>query len=128
MYSLRRLLPAAVMLSVNAVFAAVISAFTDASFWVVFILAALATLANGLLATVEDDLPGGFNNPDGTNTPRYVERLRGIVWRTVALFVLLLAAAFAWVAFTSGDTRSGIWAVGVAAILVIALFAFRRKR
>ena len=30
-----------------------------------------AMLINGWVATFEDDLPGGFNNPDGTRTPRY---------------------------------------------------------
>lgn len=31
-----------------------------------------AIFANGLLAAFEDDLPGGWSNPDGTKTPRYV--------------------------------------------------------
>ncbi len=30
-----------------------------------------AMLINGWVATFEDDLSGGFNNPDGTSTPRY---------------------------------------------------------
>jgi hypothetical protein len=126
--SLQRVLPAAIMLAVNAVIAAVISAWIDVPFLVVFVIAVLGTFANGLLATLEDDLPGGFNNPNGTNTPPYVERLRGIVWRTLALIGLILAAAFAWLGFTGGNTRSGVLATGVAAILVISLFAFRRKR
>ena len=39
--------------------------------WWVAAIAVGAILLNGLVATVEDDLPGGFNNPDGTHTPRY---------------------------------------------------------
>jgi hypothetical protein len=128
MNSLGRLLPAAVMLTVIAGLAAVISAWADVPFLVVFIIAVLATLANGLLATLEDDLPGGFNNPDGTDTPPYVQRLRGSVWRTIAVLALLLAAAFAWLAFRGGDRRSGVLAVGVAATVLIARFAFRRNR
>jgi hypothetical protein len=128
MDALRHLLPAAVMLTVIAGLAAVISAWADVPFLVVFIIAVFATLANGLLATLEDDLPGGFNNPDGTDTPPYVQRLRGIVWRTVAVLALLLAAAFAWLAFSGGDRRSAVLAVGVAATLLIARFAFRRNR
>jgi len=116
------------MLTVIAGLAAVISAWADVPFLVVFIIAVLATLANGLLATLEDDLPGGFNNPDGTDTPPYVQRLRGSVWRTIAVLALLLAAAFAWLAFRGGDRRSGVLAVGVAATVLIARFAFRRNR
>jgi hypothetical protein len=33
-------------------------------------------LLNGFIATLEDDLPGGFNNPDGSDTPTYVRRLQ----------------------------------------------------
>ena len=116
------------MLTVIAALAALISAWADLPFLVVFIIAAVATLANGLLATLEDDLPGGFNNPDGTDTPPYVQRLRRIVWRTVAILALLLAVAFAWLGFRAGETRSGVVAAGVAAIMVIALFVLRRKR
>ena len=38
-------------------------------------IAAGAILINGLVATLEDDLSGGFNNPDGTGTPPYVRRV-----------------------------------------------------
>lgn len=34
-------------------------------------IVAAAILINGWVATFEDNLPGGFNNPDGTSTPRY---------------------------------------------------------
>jgi hypothetical protein len=33
------------------------------SFWVSFAIAWAAVLVNGLIATVEDESPGGFNNP-----------------------------------------------------------------
>jgi hypothetical protein len=35
------------------------------------LVAIVAVLLNGFVAVFEDDLPGGFNNPDGTQTPRY---------------------------------------------------------
>jgi hypothetical protein len=33
-------------------------------------IAIAAILLNGLVATVEDNMPGGFNNPDGRVSPR----------------------------------------------------------
>jgi len=33
------------------------------NFWVGFLLTAIALLANGWIATAEDEAPGGFNNP-----------------------------------------------------------------
>jgi hypothetical protein len=47
-----------------------------------------ALLVNGWLATLEDDLPGGFNDPDGKRTPRYAI----ITWvvRAVGVALLLL--------------------------------------
>jgi hypothetical protein len=48
----------------------------------------LAMLANGLLATVEDDLPGGFNNPDGASIPRYIGVVRWSLYVTAALVVV----------------------------------------
>lgn len=52
-----------------------------------------AILANGLLATFEDDLPGGWSNPDGTKTPRYV----GVVKETGRWSLAILSAACALV-------------------------------
>ena len=50
-----------------------ISYWTGLNFWILLPIIAGAMLINGLVATFEDDLPGGFNNPDGTQTPRYVK-------------------------------------------------------
>ncbi len=43
---------------------------------------------NGWVATLEDDLPGGFNDPDGKRAPRYAI----ITWvvRAVGVALLLL--------------------------------------
>ena len=51
----------------------VISFFTSAkwlaaSFWV-----SAALFINGSLAVYEDAIPGGFENPDGKNTPEFVK-------------------------------------------------------
>jgi hypothetical protein len=62
------------------------------SFLWVFAVAAIAIFVNGLFATLEDDLPGGFNNPDGTATPRYA-RVVGWVVRGIGLLAGTLAIA-----------------------------------
>jgi hypothetical protein len=59
-----------------------------------FLIVVGAVFANGLLATVEDDLPGGFNNPDGSATPPYVHKLRRVTIAVIATAALLAAAAF----------------------------------
>jgi len=56
-----------------------------------FAISFCALFANGLLATLEDDLPGGFNNPDGSATPRYVRVIAGVSRGVFALLCLLLA-------------------------------------
>jgi hypothetical protein len=56
-----------------------------------FAISFCALFANGLLATLEDDLPGGFNNPDGSATPRYVRVVAGVTRGAFATLCLLLA-------------------------------------
>jgi hypothetical protein len=57
-------------------------------------VAAAGILANGLLATIEDELPGGFNNPDGdTATPRYLRRVGYIARWTLGVLSCLTAIA-----------------------------------
>lgn len=58
-------------LLVVAVLSAGLSAVSGLALWWAFLVVAGALLINGWVATLEDDLPGGFNNPDGKHTPRY---------------------------------------------------------
>jgi hypothetical protein len=89
-----------------------------------------AVLANGLLATLEDDLPGGFNNRDGTSTPRYAQ----IVARITRLAFLALCALLAAFLFLSaagiGFTTSrglGLACLGLAVpIAYLAVTTHRR--
>jgi hypothetical protein len=53
-----------VALSVAALLGGGMSYFTDLGFWPAFAMSIFAILINGLIATVEDEAPGGFNNPD----------------------------------------------------------------
>jgi hypothetical protein len=62
-------------------------------FWWAFAICGAAILINGWVATLEDDLPGGFNNPDGTRTPRYAVITGWVVRVLGGLLIVLCAAA-----------------------------------
>lgn len=80
----------------------------------------VAVVANGVLATLEDDLPGGFNNPDGTDTPRYA-RYAIQVARVVKWFFLaglcLLGAALALASLEPDADRPFAVGLGMACVL-----------
>jgi protein-S-isoprenylcysteine O-methyltransferase Ste14 len=90
--------PAVGILVVSLV-AAAISAASGLKFWWAFAIVAVAVLINGFVATLEDDLPGGFNNPDGSDTPKYA-LATGWVLRIIGGILLLLCvvalALFFW--------------------------------
>lgn len=73
-----------------------IAYFTDAkwlaaSFWV-----SAAMFINGSIASVEDARPGGFNNPDGTDTPDFAKGWGATKYAisSLAIFAGLVAAGF----------------------------------
>ena len=39
-------------------------ALSGLNFWISLVMVVCAMLLNGYIATIEDDWPGGFNNPD----------------------------------------------------------------
>jgi hypothetical protein len=84
----RALWPAATLIIV-AIVAAGLSAASGIGFWWAFLIVAVALLINGWLATLEDDLSGGFNNPDGTQTPKYAV-ITGWVIRGLGVVLALL--------------------------------------
>jgi len=65
------------------------SYFAKLNFWLCLAITAAAFLVNGWVATLEDDLPGGFNNPDGKDTPRYAV-ITGWVVRSVLVVLVLI--------------------------------------
>lgn len=76
---MRYLLYPVIWLLAVAALSAAVAAVAGWNFWWVLGVTAVAILANGLLATLEDDLPGGFANPDGKSTPKYVAVARWVV-------------------------------------------------
>ncbi len=106
-----------------SVIALVLSRLSGMWFVWALLIAVFAVLFNGAVATIEDDLPGGFNNPDGSDTPAYVHRLGRIVrWiasMVLGLVALGLFAAASRSALTAGPALAlgcaiGALAVGVA--------------
>jgi len=89
---MKRALWTATWLGVVALVGAGFSAFSGIGFWWAFVIVAAAILINGWVATLEDDLPGGFNNPDGTHTPRYAVITGWVVRGLGATLVLLFVA------------------------------------
>ena len=81
-----------ISLIVVALLAAAISAASGLKFWWAFLIVAGAVLINGLVATLEDDLPGGFNNPDGSDTPTYAV-VASRVFRVLGVVLVLLCLA-----------------------------------
>jgi hypothetical protein len=120
-----------VFLPTIAVFAAIAlgaSYFLGLSFLPVFVLTVAAVLANGLLATLEDELPGGFNNPHGTATPVYASRIAlAGKW---ALSIALVAFAVAFVrSGLSGGTPSQLpFVAGIATACVLFAGALFLRR
>jgi len=84
---MNRLVWPSVWLVAIAAIAAGLSAVSGMTYWWAFVIVGLAVVINGCVATLEDDLPGGFNNPDGTRTPRYAV----VTGRLVRGFGVLLA-------------------------------------
>jgi len=68
---MKRFLRPAVWVLIVAAVAVGIAAAAGWGFWWTFGILAVAILANGWFATLEDDMPGGFNNPDSSADPKY---------------------------------------------------------
>jgi hypothetical protein len=87
---------AALTVLITSVVAGLVSYFSGLEYWPVFVIALVAFLVNGFVATVEDDLPGGFNNPDGTEAPAYMSTVAwivrgiGLVALAIIVFIMVL--------------------------------------
>ena len=80
-------------LIVVAIVAAGLSGASGMGFWWAFLIVGVAIFINGWVATLEDDLPGGFNNPDGTQTPKSAVVTGWAIRGLGAVLALLCVAA-----------------------------------
>ena len=73
-----------------------ISYFTDAKWLAASLWVSAAMFINGSLANVEDTRPGGFNNPDGTDTPDIAKGWGATKYAlsSLVIFVGLVVAGF----------------------------------
>src|SRR5262245_4185478 len=88
---LRSVRPPPVLVALALLFGALIWRFGHVGLVPAFAISFCALFVNGLLLTIEDDMPGGLNNPDGSATPRYARALTAITRGAFALLCLLLA-------------------------------------
>ena len=86
---MKRVVRTSIWLLLAALLAAGLSALSHLKFWWAFLIAAGAILVNGWFAALEDNLPGGLNNPDGTHAPRYIVAVTWVV-RTLEVLIGIL--------------------------------------
>jgi len=115
---------AAISLSICTVIALIVSRFSRLPFVAAFLIVLGAIFLNGLVATYEDDIPGGFNNPDGKSTPQYVASVnRFAYWALLVATICLAAYSFVSRSFIVGGISIGL----VAAILGWTISVKRRR-
>lgn len=92
---MKRVLWPALWLLAVALLSAAASAAAGMAYWWAFCIVAAALAVNGWVATLEDDLPGGFNNPGGMSTPRYAVVTSWVVRGVGAVLLVLCLAVLA---------------------------------
>jgi len=94
-----------------------------------FAISFSALLANGLFLTLEDDSPGGFNNPDGLATPRYAKVMAAVFRIAFPVLCLLLAALLFMSASDVGlTTARGLALLCLGLAPVCGYIAYRTER
>ncbi|WP_371186146.1 hypothetical protein [Thalassotalea maritima] len=58
-----RIPPLFITIAIASVIAGIISYFANFNFWIVLLITLVGMFVNGIVAEVEDNMPGGFNNP-----------------------------------------------------------------
>jgi hypothetical protein len=73
--------------------AGLVSYFSSAKWLATAFYVSAALYANGVVATIEDFRPGGFENPDGQETPSFVRGFGGFKYllRSLLIIAALLA-------------------------------------
>jgi len=116
-------------MAVLGALAFVVSRFLGIPLLPTFAVLVAAVLVNGLVATLEDDLPGGFNNPDGTQTPPYAQTTGRIARWLLAGVLCAFALVFAVGGLNPEAETPVPFVVGVSlACVLLALALLRRSR
>jgi hypothetical protein len=83
---------AVVHIAVAAAIGALVSVFTPAKWLAASLWVSAAMFINGSLAVVEDARPGGFDNPDGSDTPSFAKGVGGTKFALQSLAITLALA------------------------------------
>jgi hypothetical protein len=77
-----------VSIAVIALLAGGVSGLSEINFWLIFLVMFGSILFTGIITALEDDMPGGYNNPDGTDTPKNTKVMSWIFRAFIVLAVL----------------------------------------
>ena len=65
--------------------------FTGVPYWACVLIVLFAWIVNAIVIEIEDNVPGGWSNPDGSNRPAPVESGGGVLFKIVRfVFIGLL--------------------------------------
>lgn len=86
----------AIHIAVCVVVGGLLAAFTPAKWLAASLWVSAALYINGSLAQVEDARPGGFDNPDGSETPSFAKGIGATKFalQSLAITVVLAALGF----------------------------------
>jgi hypothetical protein len=83
---------AVIHIAICVVVGGLVAAFTPAKWFAASLWVSAAMFINGSLATVEDARPGGFNNPDGSETPEFSKGIGATIYALRSLGITLALA------------------------------------
>ena len=112
-----------ILLTVALVGAVAVHLFFHLPLWLCLLIFFVGWPFVGTLMTIDDDLPGGFSNPDGSVRPPWLQRpFLGQIIAGIAISIAGLAIDVGW------RSRQGIlcWVVA-ASVTLMAAALFRRK-
>ena len=78
---------AAIHVSICIVVGGLVAAFTPAKWLSVSLWVSASMFVNGSIAMIEDARPGGFDNPDGSETPAFAKGIGAAKFTLQALII-----------------------------------------
>jgi len=100
----------------------VLSLLSGLSFFAATVIVAVALVLNGVLAEIEDRAPGGFLNPDGTDTPQWIARST-TAGRWVGIGLMLLVSLVLGVTLSANALTVRAVPIFIALVLAPLLLA-----